>query len=132
MTKCECGIFASELRCGLDCDCDCHDLWARRAEWKDEALSLRVSGRKLHTLVVTLISEIDDGERCPSCGVVWNLPTVRKVRKALKDTANEFFHRDHGRGTAENGPDDQGCGCRASEKESECASAGCGFCRVAK
>lgn len=37
-------------------------------------------------------------------------------------------HDDHGRGD-ENGPDHPDCPCRATPRETECAQAGCGFCR---
>ncbi len=40
-------------------------------------------------------------------------------------------HHEHGRGTAEDGPDDSDCPCRATLLQDECASTGCGFCRVA-
>jgi len=37
-------------------------------------------------------------------------------------------HADHGRGTYEYGPEDPDCPCRATENQSDCALAGCGFC----
>jgi hypothetical protein len=40
-------------------------------------------------------------------------------------------HAEHGLGSAEDGPDDSDCGCRDTEKQTECANAGCGFCRAA-
>ena len=41
-------------------------------------------------------------------------------------------HDSHGRGTAEDGPDDSDCICRGTEKQGECALTGCGFCQVAE
>lgn len=40
-------------------------------------------------------------------------------------------HAGHGRGSAEDGPDDPDCPCRATPGQRSCAAAGCGFCRAA-
>jgi hypothetical protein len=37
-------------------------------------------------------------------------------------------HRNHGRGD-EHGPEDPDCTCRGTDKQKECAVAGCGFCK---
>lgn len=41
-------------------------------------------------------------------------------------------HSEHGRSSDGDGPDDPDCPCRETEKEAECASRGCGFCRAAQ
>lgn len=40
-------------------------------------------------------------------------------------------HLEHGRGTAEDGPDDPACGCTGHPQQATCAQAGCGFCIAA-
>lgn len=40
----------------------------------------------------------------------------------------ENTHASHGRGTEADGPDDSDCPCRKTERQDECAKAGCGFC----
>ncbi len=45
---------------------------------------------------------------------------------------NEIDHSEHGRGDAYGEPDGSDCGCRATDHQSECAKAGCGFCSVAE
>jgi hypothetical protein len=41
-------------------------------------------------------------------------------------------HNQHGRGSEERGPDDSDCPCRKTPYESQCAQAGCGFCRSSR
>lgn len=72
-----------------------------------------------------------------------NLPwLVAMARQRLRSLDVEAFplrlveaprgpHHAHGRGTADAGPDDPDCPCRATPRQAECAAAGCGFCRAA-
>ena len=55
------------------------------------------------------------------------LDIAARINKHLenKETVN---HDNHGRGTAEDGPDDQDCPCRDTFLEVACAEHGCGFC----
>ena len=41
-------------------------------------------------------------------------------------------HKEHGRGSQENGPDDPDCPCRGTDEQESCAHEGCGFCRAAE
>lgn len=41
-------------------------------------------------------------------------------------------HASHGRGTADDGPEDPDCPCRGTSEQEECAKAGCGFCSAAR
>ena len=40
-------------------------------------------------------------------------------------------HGDHGRGSAEGGPEEPDCPCRGGPEQTACAKEGCGFCRPA-
>lgn len=56
---------------------------------------------------------------------------LQMIRDSNKQT-EKIDHSDHGRGDAENGPDDPDCPCRNTNFREECAAAGCGFCRAAE
>lgn len=46
-------------------------------------------------------------------------------------TLKSIDHSTHGRGTENDGPDDEFCPCTTERQETidECATSGCGFCR---
>ena len=56
----------------------------------------------------------------------------RAKNRATRDRQAVFrAHAGHGLGTADDGPVDPDCPCRATPREAECATAGqCGFCRL--
>ena len=41
-----------------------------------------------------------------------------------------LIHKDHGKGTVDDGPDDPDCICNKTKQQRACAAFGCGFCRV--
>lgn len=87
----------------------------------------------------TLTPDHDGDHRC-ACAFEWardvkdvTPPCALETKMAPvgKGTGETPDHSQHGRGTAEDGPDDPDCPCRAGALEAECAKAGCGFCRAA-
>lgn len=61
-----------------------------------------------------------------------DLDAVIRRAGVIKAAHDALDHSDHGRGTAEDGPDDPDCPCRTTEKQKVCAASGCGFCICAE
>ncbi len=55
-----------------------------------------------------------------------------RVVRVFWDVDERRYHKDCGKGTSDAGPEHPDCACRATEKQSECAAAGCGFCGAAE
>lgn len=70
-----------------------------------------------------LRSEIESG--CHTFGTSWV-----KVERAAFVALRAALSAAAPGGDAESGPNEEDCGCRTTTAQAECASAGCGFCKV--
>ena len=58
-----------------------------------------------------------------------NIPSLLALPLAdLREVVGALAHKNHGKGSATDGPDEQDCACRNTFQASYCAKAGCGFC----
>lgn len=57
---------------------------------------------------------------------------VLNVERIRKLVGTRTDHSEHGRGNADDGPDDPDCPCRDTPQQTECAGTGCGFCEDAR
>jgi len=65
---------------------------------------------------------------CDSYGVCDNCCEKVVFQAGYNIGYRAALHSDHGRGD-QDGPDDPDCICRGTDRQSECARFGCGFCR---
>jgi hypothetical protein len=88
------------------------------------------NGNASPDFIVRLIEDADLLERA----LEWyaDVPPAKALASWWADTEDERRHLNHGRGNAEDGPDDPDCPCLGTTDQPECAVDGCGFCKFAE
>lgn len=86
----------------------------------------------IHYNEIEYTIEMDADSPCNGCRIIHEVVNRYGLCTCSSDEFSRWMaHLEHGRGTADDGPVDSDCACRATHREADCAAEGCGFCRAA-